>query len=95
LRRLLQEQPQATAQQVINWLDYAFDSTDPFPLKPGFRLSEFGRHYAKYVRGPFLKDRPGAGSNGHPSGETNAPTQAELTATDREIYRKYGVEVDG
>lgn len=41
---------------VINsWRDNSFDSTETYPLRRGFRMTEFCRHYPKYTRGPLLK----------------------------------------
>lgn len=37
------------------WLDNAFNSTDPYPLRAGFRFTEFERHCAKYAKGPLRK----------------------------------------
>lgn len=74
LKRLLQEQPQAIAQQVVNWLDHAFDSPGQFPLQLGFRMTEFARHYAKYTSGPL---------NGH--SRVTPPTSKPMTQ--EEAYR--------
>lgn len=60
LQVLLRQQPEASAEQVIDWLRNAFDSDDVPPLRPGFRLREFCAHYSKYLSGP-LRRTPGTG----------------------------------
>lgn len=52
---------------ILHRLDNAFASTDPYPLKPGFRLREFLSHSAKYAGGPIARGhrdtREGAGGD--------------------------------
>ena len=52
LRKLLRQQPQANAQQIVVWLKNAFESTAEYPLVTGFRLREFVCHFSKYINGP-------------------------------------------
>jgi hypothetical protein len=49
LNRILADQESAAAEQVITWLDAAFDDPDQYPLRKGFRMTEFSRHYPKYA----------------------------------------------
>ena len=55
LRDLLARNPETPLAEIIRWFDNAFASTERYPLRPGFRMTEFCRHYAKYTRGPLLK----------------------------------------
>ena len=87
LRKILRGQLEATAQDVCRWIDNAFSSTDPFPLRQGFRMTEFARHYGKYVRGPLLKNFAGPGDRPGNS----APTQAELHKLAEEKRREQQV----
>ena len=53
LRKLLRQQPQANAQEIVSWLGNAFASTTQFPLVGGWRLREFVCHFSKYIGGPL------------------------------------------
>jgi hypothetical protein len=55
LRDLLARNPETPVAEITRWLDHAFHSTEMYPLRPGFRMTEFCRHYAKCTRGPLLK----------------------------------------
>jgi hypothetical protein len=55
LRSWLKVNPNRSLESVLGSLRHACDSTDPYPLKPGFRLREFLQHEAKYQCGPLLK----------------------------------------
>jgi hypothetical protein len=57
LKKLLNEQKRSTPQEVIGWLRNAFQSTETYPLKQGFRFWEFAAHYTKFVRGPLTGTR--------------------------------------
>jgi len=67
LQGLLARNPETPLAEITRWLDNAFGSTEIYPLRPGFRMTEFCRHYAKYTRGPLLKGNHrgnGLGSKG-------------------------------
>lgn len=49
----LKRNPSRTIEDILRTLENAFESTDPFPLRHGFRLREFVAHEAKYQRGPL------------------------------------------
>jgi hypothetical protein len=56
LAQLLQDQPAASAESIIQWLSNAFDSNVTFPLLSGFRFHEFCNHVTKFTLGPLLKN---------------------------------------
>jgi len=58
LRIWLSSNPNRTLEGILASVANAFASTDPYPLKPGFRLREFLAHESKYQRGPLLKSAP-------------------------------------
>jgi hypothetical protein len=55
LKILLDRQPQATADELIVWLNNAFASDDVPPLRPMFRLREFCAHAEKFANGPLTR----------------------------------------
>ena len=55
LNRWLRREHDQSEGSLKGWLDNAFNSTDPYPLRAGFRFTEFERHCAKYARGPLRK----------------------------------------
>jgi hypothetical protein len=60
LKELLRQHNPTPVEEITRWLDNAFDSTEQYPLKCGFRMTEFCRHYEKYVGGPLLKGHAGS-----------------------------------
>ena len=65
----LKEHPDVSREEFTRWLENAFQSTAQFPLRRGFRMTEFIRHRMKYMNGPLYdgKQEP-----------KNTKTQAEL-----------------
>ena len=51
----LDANPSRPLENILTSLGNAFASSDPHPLRPGFRLREFLSHESKYQRGPLLK----------------------------------------
>ncbi len=62
LKGLLKQHGETPASQITGWLDNAFCSTDSFPLRQGFRFTEFARHHLKYVAGPLHKGNSNQGA---------------------------------
>jgi hypothetical protein len=88
LKRLLQEQKQATPEEVIGWLRNAFESTDQYPLKSGFRFWEFAAHYTKFVRGPLNGNRD---ASPYPAGMSRRELERRRTYLSPEARRMYEV----
>ena len=55
LNRILADQRQVPAEEIIKWLDAAFDGADQYPLQDGFRFTQFAKHYPTYA----ARSRPG------------------------------------
>lgn len=55
LLKLLRQQPDATAEDILGWMANAFNSDDVPPLRPGWRLREFCAHATKFLRGPLKR----------------------------------------
>jgi hypothetical protein len=72
LSRLLNDQPDKNQEDICKWLDNAFDSTEQIPLKRGFRMVEFCRHYGKYTRGTLSR------TNGHGLQATDQERELDL-----------------
>ena len=81
LKAWLKEHPEENIEQFNTWLENAFRSTATFPLRSGFRMTEFLKHRMKYMGGPLYEKNQG---NGKPELK-NTPTLAELT---RNLERK-------
>src|SRR5712692_4918497 len=62
-------------EKILATLENAFLSTDPFPLRLGFRLREFLAHQTKYQLGPLNKPVPG---NGRPTPQPWSSEQRAL-----------------
>ncbi len=86
LKRLLKDQPEASVEEIIRWLDNAFNSTALFPLRITFRMTQFQKHYPDYVNGP-LHRRNGAGGNGNRP--VQIPERKKLTKEDEAVYEQY------
>jgi hypothetical protein len=87
LNSWLKANPRRPVETILASLRHAFDSTDPHPLRPGFRLREFLQHEAKYQLGPLLKVGPKPGQALRPA----APAENRLSAHGEHELAKYGV----
>lgn len=77
----LKRNPRRALDGILSSLRHAFDSTDAYPLKPGFRLREFLQHESKYQKGPLLKAATGAK---YGNAEVIAPPAIEIRTLRRE-----------
>jgi hypothetical protein len=84
LKSWLKKNPHRSLDGILASLHHAFASTDPYPLKPGFRLREFLEHEAKYQRGPLLRATP------KPAQTISLPKN-ELTPNGERKLAAYGV----
>ena len=87
LKTWLKANPNRPLDGILASLRHAFESTDPHPLRPGFRLREFLQHEAKYQRGPLLKAGPKPVQAFRPP---TAPSN-ELSADGERQLEAYGV----
>jgi phage replication O-like protein O len=78
--------------EIIRWLDNAFDSSDQYPLRRGFRMAEFCWHYAKYTRGPLLKGNHRSASAQPPTLVGAADPRRQLSAEGEKLYEKFRQE---
>ncbi len=86
LKRLLKEQPEASVEEITQWLDNSFDSTYHYPLLQNFRFTQFQKHYHNYANGP-LHGRNGAGGNGNRP--VQIPKRKQLSKEDERVYEQY------
>jgi hypothetical protein len=84
LRDLLARNPETPLTEITRWLDSAFNSTETYPLRPGFRMTEFCRHYSKYTRGPLLKGNHRGNGLGSKEGSLTQEELHRLTERKRE-----------
>ena len=87
LTRFLEKHPTLTVERISATLSNAFASTDPFPLRPGFRLREFLNHEAKYQLGPLHK----TGVNGRSVLNSQPTVEHKLTDKGRRAYAQHGI----
>jgi phage replication O-like protein O len=75
LNTVLAQNPDTPAEEIIRWLDNAFDSELKIYLPNGFRFTQFGKYYSQYTRGPLLEGNHGGNGLGSKEGSL---TQEEL-----------------
>ena len=93
LKALLRQHDSTPVGEITRWLDNAFDSTEQFPLKRGFRMTEFCRHFEKYVQGPLVKGRAAgryAGSESPPVPRWDGPYMEKMARERDEANAKAG-----
>jgi len=80
------------AEKILTTLANAFASSDPYPLRLGFRLREFLAHESKYQLGPLHK-----AVNGNANGDCNSKSGPEplrrpkVTEEGLRIYEQHGL----
>ncbi len=85
LSKLLRQQPQASAQEVVGWLKNAFASTTQFPLVGGWRLREFVCHFSKYVGGPLHRHSEEAEAEDHDNYPTLESSRPKIRIRSRPV----------
>ena len=85
LRKLLRQQPQAKAQEIVGWLKNAFASTTQFPLVGGFRLREFVCHFSKYLSGPRHRSTAEAETEDHDNYPTIEDARPKIRIRSRPV----------
>jgi len=89
LKAWLKRNPNRTIGSILASLSNALASSDPYPLRPGFRLREFLEHESKYQLGPLARNvRPLQVQNPTPV----PPRSQEATKEAKRKLQEYGVK---
>jgi hypothetical protein len=89
LKAWLRKNPKRPLENIEASLRNAFNSTDHYPLRRGFRLCEFFKHEMKYQLGPLLKAGPRPVQPVPP--RATREFKNELSPTGSRVLEGYGV----